>query len=111
MNVSIDQLDLEQVMRHTMNFLTQEVDEMSIPGFSGEASIYPMSDHQGRAMRAGQRNQIVPALKSTTDCSWPDGATVCCVTHNRYGVGTCCCNAGVGCGCGYKSKFNGDFEP
>jgi hypothetical protein len=86
---------------------------MRMPGFSGEASIYPRSDYQGRAIgaAAGARNHIVPALRSRTDCDWLDSATVCCVSQNRYGVATCCCIAGVTCACGYKSKFNGDFEP
>jgi len=86
---------------------------MTMPGFSGDASIYPMSDYQGRVMRAGagQHGEIVPALKSRTDCNWLDSATVCCVSENRYGVATCCCVAGVTCGCGYRSRFNGDFEP
>jgi hypothetical protein len=83
---------------------------MRMPGFSGEASIYSTSDYRLAGFVHDQRNQIVPALKSTTECNWY-GPTVCCVTHDRYGVGTCCCDMSVGCGCSYRSKFNGDFEP
>jgi hypothetical protein len=86
---------------------------MRIPGFSGDASIDSMSRQHGGVIEAVgvPRTRVVPALKSTTDCNWLDGSTVCCVTHNRYGVGTCCCGADVGCGCGYRSKFDGNFEP
>ena len=85
---------------------------MRMPEFSADASIYSTSDYQGRVRGSAEApNHVAPAVKSTTDCNWLDGSTVCCVSHNRYGVGTCCCVADVGCGCGYRSKFNGSFDP
>jgi len=85
---------------------------MRMPGFSAEASISSTSAYQSTVRGStGAPNQVAPAVKSTTDCNWLDGSTVCCVSQNRYGVSRCCCVADVGCGCGYRSKFNGNFDP
>ena len=85
---------------------------MRMPGFSGEASIYLKSEYRGRAGSAGaeQGGEIVPAVKSTSDCTRYDSQTFCCVSRDRYGVATCCC-VGTICSCGYKSQFNGNFDP
>jgi len=76
-----------------------------------DASLSLAAVNYGRTMTRPRRSRatIVPAMK--TECNWVASDAVCCVSRNRFGVGTCCCVGGVACSCGYRSKFDGTLDP